>query len=474
MKPSTLDIENEKEVQIFNVDHVEKMGSRTWDESKKLWKIAAPAILTTVAQFSIGFVTVAFVGHLGEVELAAVSVVQNVLEGFVFGVMLGMGSALETLCGQAVGAGQYEMLGIYLQKSCVITLVTALFLSPLYIFTSPILKLLRQSKSISHLAGKYARWVIPQLFAYALNFPVQKFLQAQSEVWVMAVISLLGLGIHVFLNWLVVIKLGKGLLGAAIVENVSWCLVVIAQMVYVVSGFFPVSWTGLSLKAFTSLYRFLKLSLASAIMLCLELWYYTLVILMVGWLKNPEIAVDAISICMNLELWTLMITLGFHVAISEILCRSAVVSSTLFGVVFTGSILATKSVFPRMFSDKAEVINETSKLGYFLAATILLNSIQPVLHGVAVGAGWQVSVALVNIGCYYVFGLPLGALVGYKFDLGVRGIWLGMLSGCLLQTVVLVLLVSRANWNQEVCTLHNVVVFLVLILIFGIGFRGHG
>lgn len=28
----------------------------------------------------------------------------------------------------------------------------------------------------------------------------------------------------------------------------------------------------------------------------LELWYYTVVILMVGWLKNPEIAVDAISI----------------------------------------------------------------------------------------------------------------------------------------------------------------------------------
>lgn len=31
----------------------------------------------------------------------------------------------------------------------------------------------------------------------------------------------------------------------------------------------------------------------------LELWYYTIVILMVGWLKNPEIAVDAISIWLD-------------------------------------------------------------------------------------------------------------------------------------------------------------------------------
>ncbi|CAK9140684.1 unnamed protein product, partial [Ilex paraguariensis] len=293
----------------------QKICEKCWNESKNMWKIAAPAILTAVSQFSIGFVTSAFVGHLGEVELAAVSVVQNVIEGFVFGVMLGMGSALETLCGQAVGAGQFEMLGIYMQRSCIITLVTALFLAPFYIFTSPLLKLLHQSKSISELAGKYAIWVIPQLFAYALNFPIQKFLQAQSKIWVMTVISLVVLALHVLLNWVFVIKLGHGLLGAAIVENISWWLLVLAQMVYVVSGFFPEAWTGFSLLAFKSLAGFLKLSLASAVMLCLELWYYSIVILLVGWLKNPEIAVDAISICMNLEIWTLMITLGFNAAV---------------------------------------------------------------------------------------------------------------------------------------------------------------
>jgi multidrug resistance protein, MATE family len=54
-------------------------------------------ILAQIFQFGLGFVTVAFVGHIGKVELAAVSIVN--------GLLLGMGSALETLCGQAVGAG---------------------------------------------------------------------------------------------------------------------------------------------------------------------------------------------------------------------------------------------------------------------------------------------------------------------------------------------------------------------------------
>ena len=38
----------------------------------------------------------------------------------------------------------------------------------------------------------------------------------------------------------------------------------------------------------------------------------------------------------------------------------------------------------------------------------------------AIGAGWQAVVAYVNIACYYVFGIPLGLILGYKVKLGVK------------------------------------------------------
>ncbi|KAL4591659.1 hypothetical protein LXL04_004629 [Taraxacum kok-saghyz] len=44
-------------------------------------------------------------------------------------------------------------------------------------------------KDISHAAGKMAIWMIPQLFAYAFNFPIAEFLQSQSKIMVMAYIS---------------------------------------------------------------------------------------------------------------------------------------------------------------------------------------------------------------------------------------------------------------------------------------------
>ncbi|KAJ4966110.1 hypothetical protein NE237_017959 [Protea cynaroides] len=414
-----------------------KMREKSWKESKKMWHIAGPAILTAVSQFSIGIVTSAFIGHLGQLELAALSIVQNVIESFIYGIMLGMGSALETLSGQAVGAGQINMLGIYLQRSWIITGVTALILTPIYVFASPILKLLHQNNSISELAGRYSTWVIPQLFALAFNFPIQKFFQSQGRVWVMTMISMVALVFHILLNWVLVTKLGHGMAGAAIAGNISWWLIVLAQILYMVFGYLPDSWTGFSLSAFQHLTAFVKLSLASAIMLCLELWYYTAVILLVGSLKNPEIAVDAVSICMNLQQWTLMIALGFNAAVSVRISNElgaqhpratkfsvvvAVTTSALFGILFTAAILATRSNFPKLFTEKPVVIRETSMLAYLLAATIFLNSIQPVLHGVAVGAGWQSLMAFINIGCYYIIGLPIGALLGYKYNFGVQAL----------------------------------------------------
>ena len=67
---------------------MKRLLRRCWEESRLLWRLAFPALLTEVFQFSIGFVTTGFVGHLGEVELAAVSVVENILDSSAYGVLV--------------------------------------------------------------------------------------------------------------------------------------------------------------------------------------------------------------------------------------------------------------------------------------------------------------------------------------------------------------------------------------------------
>jgi MATE family multidrug resistance protein len=65
-----------------------------------------------------------------------------------------MGSALETLCGQAYGAGQIRMLGVYMQRSWVILLTTACVLVPIYVWSPPILEAIGETDEISEAAGQ--------------------------------------------------------------------------------------------------------------------------------------------------------------------------------------------------------------------------------------------------------------------------------------------------------------------------------
>ncbi|KAL6562242.1 Protein DETOXIFICATION 37 [Orobanche gracilis] len=113
-------------------------------------------------------------------------------------------------------------------------------------------------------------------------------------------------------------------------------------------------------------------------------------------------------------------------------------------------VLSQRHVISYVFTGGETVAEAVSELCPFLAVTLLLNGVQPVLSGVAVGCGWQAFVAYVNIGCYYVVGIPIGCLLGFKFNLGVKGIWSGMIGGTMMQTLILLWVTFRTDWNKEV------------------------
>ncbi|KAJ4783741.1 Protein DETOXIFICATION [Rhynchospora pubera] len=433
-------------------------------ENKRIWYLAGPAIFTSIAQYSLGAATQVFAGHLTTLELDAVSTENLVIAGLSLGIMLGMGSALETLCGQAYGAKQLHMLGVYMQRSWVILTIMCICFLPIYLFATPILLFFHQNEEIASLAGKFSLYMIPQLFAYGLNYPMQKFLQAQSKVLAMALISAAALVFHLFLNWLLIVQLRLGLVGAAIALNASWWLIVLGQFAYIAMGYCPGAWNGFSMLSFKDLGAFTKLSIGSGIMTCLEFWCLMFTIVIAGNLKNAQIAVGAISICMNLSGWQIMVFFGFNAAISVRISNElgagrpraaqfsilvVLMSSVILGLFSSVLTLALRDVYGVPFTNNPEVVDAVSSLATLFALSLFLNCIQPVLSGVAVGAGWQWLIAYVNLGCYYLIGFPLGYVLGFSLEKGIQGMWGGQLAGVGLQTAVLIFIIWNTNWDNE-------------------------
>ncbi|XP_058072490.1 protein DETOXIFICATION 40-like [Magnolia sinica] len=448
------------------VPYLNRLGSAAVVELKLLFYLAAPAVTVYMINYVMSMSTQIFSGHLGNLELAAASLGNTGIQVFAYGLMLGMGSAVETLCGQAYGARKYNMLGIYLQRSTILLMATAVPLTIIYIFSKSILILLGESSTIASAAAIFVYGLIPQIYAYAANFPIQKFLQAQSIIAPSAYISTGTLAIHLLFSWLVVYKIGLGLFGASFLLSLSWWIVVVAQFVYILkSQRCKYTWTGFSLQAFSGLPEFLKLSVASAVMLCLEAWYFQILVLLAGLLKNSELALDSLSICLTINGWVFMISVGFNAAASvrvsnELGARNPksasfsvmIVTLTAFiiSVIVALVVLSLRDVISYAFTEGEAVANAVSDLCPLLCITLILNGVQPVLSGVAVGCGWQTFVAYVNVGCYYIIGIPLGALLGFKFDLGAKGIWTGMIGGTVMQTLILLWVTFRADWNKEV------------------------
>lgn len=184
-----------------------------------------------------------------------------------------MASAVQTYCGQTYGAKRYNAMGIIFQKALILHLGAAMILSFLYWYCGPILKAMGQAEEIAQEGQIFAHGLIPQLYALALSYPMQRFLQAQNIVNPLAYMVFGVFCLHILLNWVVIYVLGYGVFEAALTLSFSWWVFALMNGFYILlSPSCKESWTGFSRRAFIGIWPYFKITIASAVML----WYASL------------------------------------------------------------------------------------------------------------------------------------------------------------------------------------------------------
>ncbi|KAF8040338.1 hypothetical protein BT93_B2541 [Corymbia citriodora subsp. variegata] len=222
-----------------------------------------------------------------------------------------MGSALETLCGQAYGAKQYHMLGVYTQRAMLTLLCLSIPLAVVWLYTSNILIALGQDIEISTEAGIFNRWMIPSLFAYGLVQCLNRFLQTQNNVLPMMMSSLITASLHIVFCWVFIFKFELGSRGAALATVISnWNNVILLAIYVKLSPSCIKTWTGFTTEALHDIVSFAKLAVPSAVMICFEYWSFEMVVLLSGLLPNPKLGTSVLSISLNTCWMVYMISVG--------------------------------------------------------------------------------------------------------------------------------------------------------------------
>ncbi|KAI8534493.1 hypothetical protein RHMOL_Rhmol10G0094400 [Rhododendron molle] len=463
-------------------------------EMKKVGSIATPMVVVTVSQYLLQVVSMSMAGHLGEISLSSAAIATSFtnITGFslqspaglvrlpptcynlmyrisencshfnsapaseigrsirlstsVIATKFGMAGALETLCGQAYGAEQYKKLGIYTYAAIVSLILVCLPLSVLWIFLDKLLLVLGQDPLISQRAGKYVICLIPALFPYAILQSLVRYLQTQSLILPMLLCSVATLFFNIPLCWVLVFKLRMGNSGAALAIGLSYWLNVILLGFYLkYSSSVERTRTSFSRDVFLITGEFILFAVPSAIMVCLEWWSFELFILLSGLSPNPELETSVLSICTRVSN-----ELGAGNPDAAQLAVWAVIALDAVEVtIASASLFCCRHILGHAFSSDTEVVDYVTDMAPLVCISIIMDSFQAVLSGVARGSGWQHIGAFVNLGAFYLVAIPVALLLGFVLHMGGRGFVIGLTIGPTMQFVLLSLVTSLTDWQKQ-------------------------
>ncbi|XVF84305.1 hypothetical protein PTKIN_Ptkin17bG0026100 [Pterospermum kingtungense] len=425
--------------------------------------IAMPLIVAYVFIYSMTLVSVMFAGHLGELELAGSTLANSWATVTGFGLMTGLSGALETLCGQAFGAKIYRQLGVYLQTSCQISFIVCIIISILWLFTENILVLLHQNHDVAKTAALYVKYLIPGLFAFGFVQNFMRYYQAQGITFPLVIFSGIPFGVHFGILYFLVHRTKLGLIGAPLAASISlWLSLFLLLFFVIISKRFKKTWKGLTFESFRYVFTILKLALPSAAMVSLEYLAFEVLVILAGLMPDPKLNSSLLAICLNIEAIAYMIAYGLSASSSirvsnelgagnprrakHAMCVSLKLSIIL-AVIAVFTITFGHAIWVGFFTESPPMIEKFANMAPLIAGSIAIDIIQCVLSGVARGCGWQHLAAWTNLGCFYVIGLTISIVLGFKYKLYSKGLWIGLTCGLSCQAGILLLITLHKRWS---------------------------
>jgi len=425
-------------------------------ELRQLLRLALPIVGVQLGIMVMGVVDTIMVGRLSAEALAATAIGHVY---FFIAAIFAMGSlmALDPLVSQAVGANDNPAIRRAVQRGLVLAFALSIFGSVFLLFAEPVLRAARQPAEIVPLAALYDRILIPGLLPLLLFTVLRQTLQSMTRMRAILITIVVANIANVLLNWVLIFgKLGMPQMGVA---GAAWATTVSRWVM--LAGLFVLAWRDLrplltpfdrTAIAFAPLKRMLSLGAPIGMHSLLEYSAFGVVSLLMGLLGTIEIASHQIAI--NLASLTFMVPMGVAQAGSVLIgqavgradddaARRAAGASLLSGAGFmmlTACLfLSAPHLLAGVYTTDIEVLALATVLIQIAGVFQIFDGLQVVGTGVLRGIGDTRVPMLAGLVGFWLIGMPISALLGFRTELGARGLWWGFVAGLAAVAAFLVL-----------------------------------
>lgn len=426
-------------------------------EFRATLKIAIPLILGNLTQVAYGLIDTAMIGRLGYQQLAAASLVSNIIA---IPLVIGMGLmiAITPLVAIANGKNDQHQSSHILYNGWLLSILAGIFLAGSVHLLSLFLGNMGQEADVAVLAKNYLVIMGYSLIPMMVFIATKQFADALQFTKTAMVLSLISLPINALFCWLFIYgnwgfpKLGID--GAGLATLLSRLLLAIAMIVVVFKykvfkPYIALQKQAWQIKAQTFKEMF-KLGLPSSLQYCMEAGAFSISGIMVGWLGAVQQASHQIAL--NCASTTFMASLGLSMAgsirvsdaygrgnMSSIytIGKSTAVFGLLYGA-FSGLLLVVFGKYlPYVFTQNAEVVQVSTMLLVYAAIFQISDSTQAIGVGLCRGIKDVVRPTIYVAIAYWVIGIPVGYLLAFKYKMGAAGIWIGLVVGLSVSSILL-------------------------------------
>jgi len=427
--------------------------------------LAVPVIIGQLGLIMMGVVDTLMVGELGADYLAAAALANHIVI-LILIIGLGVSMAVTPLVAISIGAGKRDETQILFKQSLVVNFAFGIIMTISILIASELIQYLNQPPLVVKYASSYTKILAISIIPWMIYQSYKQFIEGLSITHPPMVVTIIANVVNVFVNWILIFgNLGFPKLeldGAGIATSSSRIFMVIVIILYMNrSKRFNEFDVSLIIRKFNPaiIKKILRLGLPSGFQYFFEVGAFSFAVVMVGWLGAKSLAAHQIAI--NLASISFMAVTGISAAggirvgnavgqgdIKE--TRRAGFSAIILGasiMFFAGLIFVTlRNYLPSLYISDRDVISIASSLLVIAALFQLSDGTQAVGIGILRGLTDVKAPTLITFIAYWTIGLPVGYILGFTFELGIQGVWIGLLIGLTASALMLTL---RFNYKSK-------------------------
>jgi len=384
-------------------------------ETKTLVRTSFPLVLTFFLQNSLTMTSIFTVGHIGKIELGAVSLGSMTANITGYAIFHGLTTSLDTLCAQAYGSGRKELVGLQMQRMVFFLWAICIPIAVVWLAGTQILSAIIPEQEIAILAGRYLKVLIIGAPGYAAFESGKRFVQAQGRFDATMYVLLIAAPLNVFMHWLFVWQFEWGFIGCPIAVVITETLMPLLLFLYVriIGGM--ECWPGFTRKAFKNWWPMIRLAIPGLIMVMAEFLAFEILTLASARISATHLAAQ--TVLQSLSVLTYQLPFPLSIATStrvanfigatlpeaaKVTGRVAIILGVIVGIINMTLLSTLRNYVPHLFSSDEDVIALAAQTLPLNAAFQLFDALAAVMNGLLRGIGKQEFGGYVGLFSYYV------------------------------------------------------------------------